>query len=136
MSKLIEQLRAEHAELEKLFDTAHQKGITSPEGGEALKLARQKLADHLAKEDSRLYPILQAAAKKTENIFGLEGIINSLSAEMISMSAALNEFSEKFMRDPGRPELDGEFRRISKMLSGRIRKEEDTVFRFYEKLVD
>lgn len=135
MSDFIKELRAEHTEVLRMFDAAHRIGVTTPEGGDALKQAHQKLAAHLAKEDERLYPPLQAAARKSDNVLGLEGIIRTMSSEMAAISGVLNEFMDRFSRDPKNPELEGEFHHIYKLLSERINRENDTVFRFYEKLV-
>lgn len=136
MTGFIEELHREHIELQGLLGVIRKNGLGSSEGSEALIRLIGKLRDHVQKEGDRLYPPLIEAARRTDVIYGLEGRVKEIAHEMDGLSGRLAYFVAEYGKNSENPENDQNFHRLADVLNARIRQEEETVFRFYEKLVE
>ncbi len=61
---LIKELIAEHREIETLIKEIKKLGVHTMEGRNILCSAKEKLMEHLQKEDNLLYPVLHKYAAK------------------------------------------------------------------------
>lgn len=164
MSKLTDELRAEHAEIFELLLKAKVLGIHTEHGQESLLSARNRLLSHLEKEDRELYPALRTAADRDGDLrHNLEFLARDM--EKISSVAVhffrtytketLNDrkrlarrrfrhFWERWLRKPGRQTLKGrgtfeeiflkDFERLYHLLLDRIRREEDILYSLFDTL--
>ncbi|TAN60490.1 hemerythrin domain-containing protein [bacterium] len=132
MSVLIEDLKKEHAEVAGLLKEVKRLGIGSREGKAKLLLAKDGLLSHLKKEDEQLYPVLKKESEKNEE---LKRTLEIFAHEMEGISGAVLNFFEKYSGSaPSGLEFAKDLGGIFVGLETRIRREENILYREYEKI--
>jgi hemerythrin-like domain-containing protein len=133
MSKLIEELKQEHSELVSMLSKVTEFGIGSKEREDILFSAKNVLLAHLKKEDAELYPFLR---KKTENDKNLELILDMFTRDMETVSKTVLAFFDKYSQGDSHSELEfaANFGRLLGLLEVRIQKEENILYKEYERL--
>ncbi|MBJ6727845.1 hemerythrin domain-containing protein [Geomesophilobacter sediminis] len=133
MAGLIEELKQEHAFITSLLDRARDSSISSAEAHRLLMSAQDALLAHLKKEDLQLYPVLKKAALENHAI---KGTVDFYMQDMEEISNDAASFFETYSRDDS--PIDIEFARAFGKLFAtfvrRIRSEEMTLYKIYEKL--
>lgn len=132
MSRLIEELKGEHRAIVDLLDKVREIGIGSPAGQQKLLTAKEGLLAHLKKEDEKLYPVLEKAGKSDEN---LKHTMDLFAKDMATISQAAMDFFQKYSEGGSGLEFAKDYGRLFITLGGRIKKEEDILYREYEKLI-
>jgi len=150
MSKLIEELKAEHAEIVDILLRVKLLNIGFKDGQQMLMAAKNRLLEHLRKEDAELYPALNRAAKDDQqlrqsldySVKDVEEVTRNVLqfyakySEETPADASKNKFTfftkktsnkiqEEFLRD---------FDRLYLVLLERLGKEEEIFFPAFEKV--
>ena len=131
MSKLAEELKKEHAVIAEMLNKVKQNGITSQEGQTTLLAAKKGLVAHLKKEDDQLYAYLN---KKAESDAGLKRTLDMFVSDMEGITKAAMEFFDKYAKGGSGLEFAKDFGRLYAVLSQRIYKEENIVYKKYDEL--
>ncbi len=131
MSKLIDELRAEHALVAKLLGEARDAGINTPAGLATLVKAKSALLGHLKKEDVQLYPPLREAAKSNQR---LSWLLNTYAKDMEGVTSAALAFFAKYEKGGEGVEFSKDFGSLFAQLKLRIGKEESELYKEYDKL--
>ena len=92
MSKLIDELRGEHAKMAEALNRVKELGIGSEESTKLLVSTEASFLAHLKKEDEQLYPILKKAAMTDEE---LAKKLKSFAEDMDEISRAAMKFFGK-----------------------------------------
>ncbi len=132
MTELIKQLNKEHAEIEKTLNKVKELGVNTQEGQQTLMAAKDGLLAHLKKEDEELYPVLYKAAEKDEK---LKRTLEVFAKDMEGISKAALEFFEKYANGGSGIEFARDFGKLLAVLSQRISKEENVLYKKYEEIV-
>lgn len=132
MSKLINELKAEHQTISDMLSKVRELGIGSKEAQQMLVSIKEMLLSHLAKEDIDLYPVLR---RKAEADQGLNRTMDLFAKDMEAITANALEFFNKYACGGSDLNFAKEFGRLFVILSGRIRKEEDILYREYERII-
>ena len=133
MSKLINELKQEHQEIDKILKDLQSIGYSSKRSKELLIKSREKLIDHLKKEDDKLYPPLEAEAESNQ---GLNQMLETFGKEMDQITRFVEEFHKKYYT-MGDMEAEGFKRDLTSYittLKNRIMREEVAIYKEYEKL--
>ena len=130
MKNLINDLKKEHEELANTLDSVRELGIASEKGKTLLFNAKNTLLRHLAKEDENLYPKLNSEAIKDEN---LKKTLDIFSEGLTEVSNEVNKFFIKYDTDADINEISKDFGKLLCLLKTRIRKEENILYKEYEK---
>ena len=131
MSKLIEQLKSEHAVLVEVLGEIRKLGIGSKEGQSKLLAAKASFLAHLKKEDVELYPPLRKAAEGDPRV---KQTLEMFAKDMDAVSKDTTSFFEKYARGGSDLEFASDFGRLLATLGARIRKEESILYPEYDKL--
>ena len=131
MSKLVEELKNEHAMVVAALEKVKKLGIGSQEGQEALASVKEALLGHLKKEDEQFYPTLKKAAQNNPR---LARSLEAYAGELAEVSKAALQFFEKYARGGISTEFTTDFGKLSAALADRIRKEESYLYAEYDKL--
>src|SRR5688572_12625716 len=131
MSKLVDELMKEHSLIVELLTEVSNLGITTKEGQNKLNSAKDKLLAHLKKEDEQLYPALNKAGEADPK---LKGYINTFAKDMEGISKAAVGFFAKYEQGGSGDEFVRDFGEIVATLKMRIRKEENFLYKEYDKL--
>ncbi|MGN2248703.1 hemerythrin domain-containing protein [Frateuria sp. GZRe14] len=124
--RLTDILRDQHAQLYVLLDELQGVGLAGPEGRERLRKARQAMVAHLALEDSRLYPALQAHPSTSTLARRYVGEMQQLTPALLAFFDAYHEGNadpEAFSRSLGQ---------LLAVLKQRIGREENQLYPAYE----
>ena len=131
MSKLIDELKREHAVivdgLAQLMDTV----ISSKEGQQLLLNVKQSLLAHLRKEDGQLYPVLNKAAEKDS---ALKQTLDHFARDMAEISETAIAFFDKYSGVGADIGFPADFGKLYAALKIRIHREVDVLYAKYEKL--
>lgn len=131
MSQLTQELKQEHGNIANLLGEITKLGITSTEGQRKLMNAKQGLLAHLKKEDDRLYPALQRAAESNP---ALKETLDVYAKDMAGISNAAINFFTKYANGGSGIEFGKDIGGLVSTLKVRIRKEEDVLYKEYDKL--
>lgn len=132
MAKLIEELKNQHKTIAETLSKVRELGIGSADGQKMLMTARDGLMAHLVKEDRELYPVLRENAKSDER---LRRTMEVFAKDMEAISEAVLKFFTKYANGGSGVEFARDFGRLFVILGGRISKEEDILYKEYEKNV-
>lgn len=132
MAKLTDELRAQHKEIANNLNKVRELGIGSKEGQQLLLSVKGNLLAHLQKEDKELYPVLR---KQAEIDSSLKKTMEIFAKDMESISKAAMDFFTKYAGGGSGIEFSKDFGRLFIILGGRISKEEDILYKAYDKLV-
>lgn len=131
MSQLIVELKKEHAAIANILGEASRLGITSKEGQLKLMDAKKGLLAHLKKEDDQLYPALKRAAQNDKN---LGQTLDVYAKDMEGISKAAITFFTKYAQGGSGIEFAKDIGGLFSTLKSRIRKEEDVLYKEYDRL--
>jgi hypothetical protein len=133
MARLIDELKREHAEISRLLDTVKNPKMTNKEAHKILISAKSTLISHLKKEDLQLYPLLNRAA---ENNSSLKRTVDFYAKDMDEITAKAIGFFDKYSKDDAPIDLEfaKAFGNLFATISRRLRSEESTLYKEYEKL--
>ena len=131
MSKLVEELRKEHAVIAETLNKVKSLGFTLKEGQNTLLAAKSGFLAHLKKEDEQLYPVLKNAAESDAN---LKRSLDAFAKDMNEISKAALEFFDKYSTGGSGMEFAKDFGKVFATLSQRIRKEENILYQKYDEL--
>ena len=132
MAVLIEDLKKEHASIAGLLKEVKALGIGSKEGKAKLLMAKDGLLSHLNKEDAQLYPVLKKEAERNPE---LKRTLDIFAQEMDGISRVVLSFFEKYSSAaPSGLEFAKDLGGIFTGLETRIRREENILYREYEKI--
>ncbi|MBI5626215.1 MAG: hemerythrin domain-containing protein [Nitrosomonadales bacterium] len=131
MSQLIIELKKEHEVIANILGEASKLGITSKEGQMKLMDAKKGLLAHLKKEDDQLYPVLKKAAQNDQN---LGRTLDFYAKDMEGISKAAVAFFNKYAQGGSGMEFAKDIGGLFSTLKSRIRKEEDVLYKEYDRL--
>jgi iron-sulfur cluster repair protein YtfE (RIC family) len=132
-SRLIEELKQDHIVIKEVVEKIGRVGIFSDEGQKTLLISKSELLKHLEREDKELYPVLYREAESNET---LKQTLNLFASEMDKISQAAMEFFEKYSHKDTGLDFAKDFGRLTAMLTTRIRREENIIYREYDKLME
>ena len=133
MSHLIEELKRDHVAIGNLLNKLKDSQVSNAEAHKILLSAQASLLAHLKKEDAELYPPLLRAAKDNA---GLRRTVDFYAKDMDEITAKAVEFFQKYARSDSRIDLEfaKAFGNLFATISRRLRSEETTLYREFEKL--
>lgn len=131
MSKLVAELKEEHALIADVLQKVSALGITTPAGQKMLLDAKSGLLAHLKKEDTKLYPKLNAAAENDE---ALKRTLDLFAKDMDTMSKVVLNLFDKYANGGSGVEFARDFGSLYAKLSQRISKEENIIYAKYDEL--
>lgn len=131
MSELIDELKKEHATIADVLDQVSRLGVTSKEGQQRLIDAKNGLLAHLRKEDEQLYPVLNRAADKDAR---LKQTLDLFAKDMTEISRGAMDFFGKYSQGGSGLDFAMDVGRLFTVLKSRIGKEEDIIYKEYNKL--
>lgn len=133
MARLIDELKRDHAEMEKMLTRAKDPSISHKETHQILLAAQASLLAHLKKEDAQLYPVLNRAAEDDAN---LKRTVDFYAKDMDLITKEVIAFFNKY-NAPNAPidiEFAKAFGKLYSTISKRQRNEENSLYREFEKL--
>ena len=130
MAALIEELRREHELLLAALQEVGQAGIGTPQAARALHRIKALLLAHLRKEDERLYPRLEAAARTDPTLADLLAVF---ARDMQEVTAVALAFFEKRPNGGGGFGYAREWGTVAARLRLRIASEESGLYAEYER---
>ncbi|GKT11237.1 MAG: hypothetical protein ISEC1_P0200 [Thiomicrorhabdus sp.] len=133
MSRLIDELKNDHANMAAALTEIKTLGITSEEGQKLLFTIKTSLLAHLAKEDRELYPVLKKAAETDP---ALQRTLDMYAADMDEISQAALAFFAKYSGGGSGMEFAKDLGGLFAKLGTRIRKEETTLYEKFNAIVD
>jgi len=131
LSNLIKQLKKEHAEILDTLSRVKDFGISTKEGREKLLSSKINLLKNLNTEDEQLYPALKKAAEYNDI---LKKKLDIFAKDMEEISKQAIRFFEKYSTGGSGAEFAKEFGILYATIEMRIKKEEEILFKEYEKL--
>ena len=130
MSAFIDELKGEHLAISDCLLKAVQVGIESKQGKGLIISAKQRLLDHLAKEDKLLYPTLRKAAKNDPKI---QKIYDRYAREMEEISESVLVFFTLYESEQSNNDnFQSDCNNIINALSKRIAREEAVLYKIYD----
>ena len=133
MTRLIDELKKDHAAIEGMLARVKDSSITSKEAHSILIAAQASLLAHLNKEDAQLYPVLHQAALSD---VALKRTVDFYAKDMDEITRNAVAFFDKY--SPADATIDIEFAkafgRLFATISKRLRNEENSLYREYEKI--
>ena len=133
MSRLIEELKKDHETIENMLAKAKEPSISHKEAHKILITAKATLLAHLKKEDAQLYPVLNKGALSDAT---LKRTVDFYAKDMDEITSNAIGFFDKY--SPADATIDIEFARafgkLYSTISIRLRNEEKTLYKEYEKL--
>jgi len=131
MSKLVNELKAEHVVLVNVLGEIKTMGVSSNEGRAKLMAAKDGLLAHLGKEDQMLYPVLKDKAKTDA---GVKTMLDTFAKDMDGIATAAMAFFNKYEQGGSDIEFAKDFGALYGALGNRIRKEEAILYPEFDKL--
>lgn len=131
MSKLVEELKREHSVIADILNEVSKLGISTVDGQKKLLDAKTGLLAHLKKEDEQLYPVLRKAAEKDT---ALQQTLDIFAKDMAGISTAAVGFFGKYANGGSGLEFARDIGGLFTTLKSRIRKEEDILYKEFDKL--
>lgn len=133
MHQFIKSLTDDHKYVLKSLKIIREKGIHSDEGKKLLFEVKDALLSHIKKEDDELYPVLQEAAKNNTRFASL---LKLYAEDMEIVTKAVLNFYKKDDENSSGFNYSIEFGKLFSILKTRIRREEDTLYKEYERVVN
>lgn len=133
MLSLIDEFKVEHQGIMDLFTNIKRLGIHTQEGRDCLTSCKNKLLDHLKKEDRKFYPVILANEGLPADI---RSLIKEYKREFLRVTQRAVDFFNKYSIGGGGIEFLQDFDRFKTELEDRIRREEEILFpavlKFYQ----
>ncbi len=133
MNRLIAELKNEHTYLVETLHKIKDQLITTKEGQETLRSAKEAFLQHLKKEDEKLYPVL---LKEGEKDLELQKTVNKFIEEMEEVSKATIDFFDKYFGGGDDDRYAADFARLYIKLSRRIKNEEEIIYKKYNEIME
>ena len=133
MSKLVDELKLDHKVISRILSDIKQIGILPLERMELLNRSKDKLLNHLSKEDTLLYPALIEQAKHDPTF---KQTLDTFGREMDQITQVVTEFYSKYSdhQNVVKPSFTVDLSKLITALKNRIMKEEVAIYKAYEKL--
>jgi iron-sulfur cluster repair protein YtfE (RIC family) len=133
MARLIDELKRDHAEMEKMLARAKDSSISHQETHKILLAAQASLLAHLKKEDAQLYPVLNKAAASDAN---LKRTVDFYAKDMEEITGAAVDFFKKYSAPDANIDIEfaRAFGKLYSTISRRQRSEENSLYKEFEKL--
>ena len=130
-TRLIEELKKDHAAIFDCLDRAKELGINTAEGQKSILAAKSSRLGHLAKEDEKLYPLLRKAAEVDNKT---KSLLDAFARDMEGVSKAATDFLNKYAGGGSGIEFARDFGRFFITLKMRMTKEESILYKEFDKL--
>ena len=130
---LIEQFKHEHLEIVEIFNEVKMLGVATESGRRKLMAAKDGLLAHLQHEDEHLYPVLKDAAEEDES---LASTLDIFARHLDCITSQAVEFFEKYENGGEAIDFAIDFGNLFAALAGRIRKEENILYKEYQRVKD
>jgi len=131
MAMLCIALKRDHSVLLDMLDRASTFDTSADERRIELNTMKNKLVDHLKKEDEELYPVLLEAAKSDEQ---LQSKLNIFAHDMDKISQDVFNFVAKYSNYSNELDFAMDLGHIISILKTRIMKEEDVLLKEYNRI--
>lgn len=131
MSKLIEILKKEHANIAEILAKVVQLGPETSDGHSKLMEAKIGLLAHLEREDRELYPVLLEAAKDDSLV---ADALEFFSLDISTVAKQVLAFFDKYENPKDLGDFAEDFDELLHILTQRIQKEEAVIYKYYEEL--
>jgi hypothetical protein len=133
MARLIDELKRDHVAIENMLAKVKDTSITSKEAHKILISAQASLLAHLKKEDAQLYPVLNKAANSDAN---LKRTVDFYAKDMDVITADAIGFFTKYSAPDAAIDIEfaRAFGKLFSTISRRLRSEEGSIYKEYEKL--
>jgi len=132
MAGLIEELKRDHVAIESMLAKAKDSSISHLEARKILMAAQTSLITHLKKEDDQLYPVLNRAALSDA---ALKQMVDFYCKDMEEITSNAISFFDKY--SPANAAINLEFveafGKLFSTITRRLRNEENTLFKEYDK---
>ena len=133
MAQLIDELKKDHAAIESMLNKSKDSSISHKEAHRILIEARTSLLAHLHKEDTLLYPALHTAALTNP---ALKRTLDFYATNMEEITSNAIAFFDKYSAVAAVTDIEfaKAFGNLFSTISIRLRDEENTLYKEYEKL--
>ncbi len=133
MTDLIDELKEEHKILLNILNQVKALGISSKSGQEKLLSAKDLLISHINKEDEKYYPAFTRAAANNKE---LKVMLDYFVKDMEVVSKHAMDLFSKYSRGGDEAEFAGDLKLFYMKLKDRIRIEEETLFKKYNRIIE
>ncbi|MFV3128394.1 hemerythrin domain-containing protein [Niveispirillum sp. KHB5.9] len=131
MSRIVPQLKHDHAELRIVLDRVRQQGIGTAEGRQTLMAARELFVDHIRRENEEFYPDYRELARQDP---ARAATADQFSQEMVALGDQILGFFDKYQDGGSGMEFAIDFGRMHALLQSRWHKEEAILYARYEEM--
>jgi hemerythrin-like domain-containing protein len=131
MAGLTDELKKDHSEIFEMLNKVRDIGVTKKEGQSILLSVRSSILSHINREDARLYPRLK---KASENDPRLKDTLDTFAKDMEAVSRGAVDFLNKHSTGGSDLEFARDFGRFYATLQLRMRKEENILYREYDRV--
>jgi hemerythrin-like domain-containing protein len=131
MTIYTDKLKEEHREILDILKNAKEQCVSTQQGFDILKGARELLVKHMSNEDGEMYPTLRKAAETDEHI---RKTLSFFEKDLTEVSEVANDFFTRY--DKGCTDIDfiQDFGTFFVMFKERVAREENILFPEYERL--
>jgi iron-sulfur cluster repair protein YtfE (RIC family) len=126
----IEDLQSDHQKLLAVLEEMKSMKPDSIEGQAKLKEFKTLIQSHLGKEDESLYPALEREAARDGE---LRNTLDVFARDIREISGFVGEFLQKHLTEASNEDWARDFGKLYATLKARVRKEENILYREYEK---
>lgn len=130
-SKLVEELKKEHAAMVDTFDEVWKLGISNKKSRDMLLSAKELFILHLKKEEEKIYPVIRKAAESSPH---LQVVLDTLARDIEEISKSAIVFFDKYSAAGHDAEFEADFSTLYSRITIRIQQEEDILYKEYERL--
>ncbi len=129
MSNIIEELKSEHIEIQKTFNSLYTLStLKSEEAKKKIEQAKEILINHLVKEDEKIYPFLYKISRNDTN---LKKTLEVFAKDAKEITDKAIKFFDKYLntKNPSVLEFTRELGDLYASISRRIFKEENVIYK-------
>lgn len=131
MANLTDKLKRDHELIIEALTEAKKLGYGPQACSERMNEIRDALLAHLAEEDEHLYPALHRAAESDTTLLTTLGFF---ARDMQEVTHEVQVFFDKHGEGGSGVDFAADFGRLHSLLKRRIRKEEEILYREFDKL--
>ncbi|UFS70163.1 hemerythrin domain-containing protein [Geomonas sp. RF6] len=133
MGRLTDDLKKDHADIAAMLEQVKEARSSHKDVHKILLSARNSLLNHLRKEDAHLYPLLNAAAQKDP---ALKKLLDHYTRDMEEITRNAVTFFDTYTPSGTEHNIDFAvaFGKLYAAIARRLRSEEGTIYREYDKL--
>ena len=133
MAALSTELKRDHSVILGILDRVMEFSLSFDERRDELNVIKNKLLEHLEKEDKELYPVLWKVAESDERI---KSRLNVFARDMDKISEELFGFMTKHSSSANDEDFLADLGYVVSILKARIMKEENFLLREYDRVAD